>query len=713
MPFLATEEESAGRLARPSVLMGGLHLLALWTLAVVQPLLSLLGSNADFFVARDNTGLQIALFVLLLTFVPPLVAWAIEILLNLVSEMARWIFHLILVAFLLSVLSMDFLKALVDFATVPMFILAIAGGLLLTLAYARMRFMRSLTDILVVAPLIILVTFFFFSDTAELVTSSGDVEPLEVKINDPAPVVMIVFDEFPVGSLMTPDHQINRKRFPHFAELQADSNWYRNTATDASYTALAVPSILTGTTADPNKLPTAQDHPDSIFTLLGGSYRVNAVEPITHLCPPSVCGEDEDADEASTGEALSSLFEDLKYVEAHVILPESMGPDLPDISQSFSGFGGSATDSIERGRARQFVRDQLDSTKGEDGLDGEGDLATMLKNRKPAASNTFDFAHVEEPHYPWTHYPNGMHYTSGTEDFRDIIGETEWLDDGYLTDRAHQSHLLEVGFADHLLGRVMDRIKKDGLWDKTMIVVAADHGGAMTKGVHRREAHPETMGQIGWVPFFVKAPGQKAGRIVDRVTCVTEILPIVASNLGTTLPWDTPACNRNEMAIDNGTGPVVRTPIARALKQRDDYIATLTDLFGGDTGFPSVLKLDPNKALIGDAISSFTVAAGPPDGASVDPDLSGALASDFEPTEELNPLLRQRGQLNGVPVGTPLAVAVNGKIAATGQSYDDRGSTLYSMLLPVESLSPGSNDIQLFRVDRGRGLTPLWASGGQ
>lgn len=694
--------------------MGGGHLAALWALAVVQPLLSLLGSNPDFFVARDNTGGQIVLFALLVTLAPPLIATGIEALLNPISSKARWAFHLVLVALLFALLVIQIFKQFADGPSVPMIIVAAIAGIALAWFYGYGKFLRSLTDILIPAPIIILVVFLFFSEASELTTSSTDVEAIKASINNPAPVVMMIFDEFPVGSLMTPDHEVNAKRFPHFAELEANSNWYRNTVTDASYTAIAVPSILTGKSADRNSLPTAADHPQSLFTLLGDSYDVHGVEPITHVCPSSIC-EEQKEDEVSTTDAVSDLFTDLKYVSAHLNLPEDMSASLPDISQSFQGFDAAApTESIERGRARQFVRNQLDADDVDASLDGEGDVIEMLANRAPEPDHTFDFVHVEEPHYPWTHYPDGLRYSETTEDFRDFISETAWLDDGYPTERARQAHLLEVGFADFLLGKVMDRVKADGLWEETLFVAAADHGGAMTKGIHRREANPETMGQIAMVPFFVKAPGQKQGRTIDRVHCVTDILPTIATQLGIDMPWDSPACNRDGVELDNGSGPTVTLPMDEVLEQRDDYIGILTDLFGGDTGWPSVLKLGPNQDLLGTATSSLDVAP-PEDGAYAEPEVGGDLATNLQPEIPLNPVLRQRGVLKGVDVDTPLAVSVNGKIAAVGQAYRDRNRTLYSILLPRSSLRAGPNEIELLRVDQDAGeprLTELWSSAG-
>jgi len=688
----------------PSILLGGGHLAALWGLAVIQPLLSLLGSNPDFFVARDNTGGQIIVFVLLVTILPPLAATGIEAVLNLVSRKARWAFHLALIAILFAVLVLQFLKQLADGPATIMIIAAIAAGFGLAWAYRRRGFLRSLTDILIPAPLIILLVFFFFSDASELTATSGDVEAIKTSIEKPAPVVMLIFDEFPVGSLMNENREINAKRFPNFAELESGANWYRNTVTDASYTAIAVPSILTGQDADRDRLPTAADYPESIFTLLGDSYDVRAIEPITQLCPPAICPV-EDEDQVSTGQAVSDLFADLKYVSAHLALPESMSSSLPDISQNFEGFGGNPVESIERGRARQFVRDRLDA--GESTGDGESAVDAMLAARKPnpdGTGRTFDFAHIEEPHYPWTHFPDGLRYSESTEDFRGFFDETEWKDDGYVTERARQAHLLEVGFADHLLGRVIDRIKRDGQWDETMIVVAADHGGAMVKGLHRREARPETLGQIGMVPFFVKAPGQTEGRIVDRPTCVSEILPIMAENLEAKVPWETANCDRTEIAIDNGTGPLVTAPISTALNQRDDYIAQLADLFGDDTGFSQVLKLGPNKDLIGRPLDSLEVGS-PAAGVSAAPEVKGELGSSFRPAASLNPVLRQRGTLSGAESETPLAISVNGRIAAVGQSYQEGSQVRYSILLPENSLRKGSNEISIFVVERDSGGT--------
>jgi hypothetical protein len=686
----------------PRILVGGVHLAALWALAVIQPLLSLLGSNPDFFVARDNTGGQIVLFAVLVMIVPPLVATAVEAVVNLVSPAARWVLHLLLVALLMATLVLQFLKQLTDGPAILMIIAAVVAGILLARAYRRPGFVRSLTDILAPAPVIILLVFLFFSDASELATGSQEVEAIATRIDDPAPVVMIVYDEFPEGSLLTSDGELNARRFPNFAELGSRSDWYRNTVTNASYTAIAVPALLTGIAPDRDRLPTAADHPQNIFTLLGDSYEVHATEPITQLCPPAVCGEP--ADRVGTVDALTALFDDLKYVSAHLALPESMGDSLPDISQSFAGFGGDAPAS-DRERASRFVQDRL----GENGssLDGEGDVNEFLAAMTPGAERTFDFVHVTEPHYPWTHYPDGKSYTSTTEDYRAWITDTDWLAGPYLTDRASQAHLLEVGFADHLLGRVISRLKRDGRWDESLVVVAADHGGAMTRDSNRREAEPGTIGEIATVPLFIKAPGQRTGRTIDRPNCLTEVLFEMAGRIGAEVPWEPAACDRDEVAIDNGSGPLVRAGMDQVLAGRARYVDRLTGLFG-DGGWPPVMRLGPNQDLIGRQAGTLATGTGE---ASARPETAGPDGVTYRPRAAFNPVLRQRGSLDGVDAGTPLAVAVNGRIAAVGESYAEGSRTLYSILLPQSSLKPGPNRIALYATERrgaGAALTELW-----
>ena len=66
------------------------------------------------------------------------------------------------------------------------------------------------------------------------------------ELQNPIPVVLIVFDEFSGITLMNERGEIDESRFPQFARLAKNSTWYRNATTVSPRTDIAVPAILSG-----------------------------------------------------------------------------------------------------------------------------------------------------------------------------------------------------------------------------------------------------------------------------------------------------------------------------------------------------------------------------------------------------------------------------------------------------------------------------------
>ncbi len=160
---------------------------------------------------------------------------------------------------------------------------ALTVAVVAALAYGHRLAVRWWLTALAPAPLVVLLLFLVFSPLRPIVFGGGGPTPERVSSTG-APVVFIVFDELPVVSLMGPDGEIDADRYPHFARLAGMATWYRDAAGSADYTALAVPSILTGTRGNPDQVQVVADHPRSIFTLLGGSYHLDVSEWATHLC---------------------------------------------------------------------------------------------------------------------------------------------------------------------------------------------------------------------------------------------------------------------------------------------------------------------------------------------------------------------------------------------------------------------------------------------
>src|SRR6476469_6697465 len=83
-------------MARESVPLRGLHLGVLYALAVSQPLLNLLGNNADFFTSRQLSSGKVLWFALAVGLVIPLVLYAIDTVVGLISDGFGWVVHLVL-----------------------------------------------------------------------------------------------------------------------------------------------------------------------------------------------------------------------------------------------------------------------------------------------------------------------------------------------------------------------------------------------------------------------------------------------------------------------------------------------------------------------------------------------------------------------------------------------------------------------------------------
>lgn len=675
---------------RPSLLLGAGHIAALWALAVAQPLFDLLGRNPDFFVARGNTAGDIIAFAFAFTLAPPALILAAEALAARVSPRARWGLHLAILGLLGAVFAMVGLKHLMTGPAGLMVALALAIGAGAALAYDRGGFLRSLLDVLVPAPLIVLGVFLLFSDSSELVLPREDVEAVQIEVGRPAPVVFLVLDEFPEGTLMTPRGTIDASRFPAFAELARSSTWYRNATAAADSTPLALPALLTGRVPDQETLPIASDQPRNIFTLLGGSYRLHVTEEATRLCPEDLCPRPDEAGEGS----LSSLFSDLGVVTGHLVLPNGFRRGLPAIDQTFGGFANEAG----RSDAPRFaINNPLQLVAAFNGDDDEKLFAGFL-SRLDGRPRTLDFLHLQIPHYPWVHLPAGERYSNLESEFKSFFDDAgRFRAPRSVTDLALQRHLFEAGYADRLLGILIRRLKSIGAWDRTMVVVVSDHGASFTPGNFRRSVTPGNLGQMVPVPLFVRSPGQRRGRVSDRRFCTTDLLPLLARKLGVEYPWKPEACDPNRVHVTGvanlelGEGVVVAR-LDRVESQRADYIRRIGGLFGIGSGWGPVYGLGPQRGLLGTPVRAVPLVG-----------TSGSAAID-DPERFRNGRISEtllRGTLDGVGPGASLAAAVNGRVVATGSAFEEEGETRFSILFPPAELRPGVNVIELYEVLEG------------
>ena len=333
--------------------LNGLHLLALWGFALVQPLFDLLGRNADFFVARGSTSGDIVAFALAVTFIPPALLFGIEVLVGLVSLYARDWVHVAFIALISAIIALGFINKVFDAPSGVLIPVSLAIGTAAAVWYESEQAVRTFATVLSAAPPLFLFLFLFTSPVHKLVLT-GEARAEAARVDSKTPVVMISFDEFPVTSLMRPDGSIDAARYPNFARLAREATWFRNATTVADGTRWATPIVISGQLPKKDALPTFQDYPQNLFTALGGGYRLHVTEPVTRLCPKKLCSdtgprEVEAGDVAGTaspdtehegfGERMGSMFSDLGIVSLHLVLPDDLRRRLPSVSEQLGNFG--------------------------------------------------------------------------------------------------------------------------------------------------------------------------------------------------------------------------------------------------------------------------------------------------------------------------------------------------------------------------------------
>jgi len=90
----------------------------------------------------------------------------------------------------------------------------------------------------------------------------------------------------------------------------------------------------------------------------------------------------------------------------------------------------------------------------------------------------------------------------------------------------------EISYADSIVGRFLDELRKRGLYDSALVIVLSDHGEGL--GDHGEKEHGVFLYRESiQVPLLVKLPArQRSGETVDRAVSLLDVLPTVLEVTG-------------------------------------------------------------------------------------------------------------------------------------------------------------------------------------
>jgi len=463
-----------------------------------------------------------------------------------------------------------------------------------------------------------------------------------------APVVIVVFDEFPTISLLDAHGRIDRRRYPSFASLARRGTWYPNATASVDETGRAMEALLTGRILERRRPTTFESNPNNLFTFLGARYHIDASEEATSFCPRWLCPDVRTQDRRSILRALA------------------------------------------RGRAERFRRW----------------VASIRPEREP----TLYFKHVLLPHVPLRYLPSGHRYSNRAHET--IPGIAGAFHDSWLVEQVYQRHLLQLAFTDRLLGSLLRRLRATRLYERSLIVITADNGEGFGVFGDRHQITRHKAANVALTPLFLKLPHQRRGRIVNRHVRTLDVLPTIAHVLRLRVPW--------QMQGSSVLGPSSRRiPSSVLLIQRSGRRFTLglaalrrgarralrrkLRRFGSGDDSPGIYGIGPHRELLGTPVSTWPTVGARRTRAVLE---GRAALRRVRRSSGFVPALIMGRIAQGARFGSrPLAIAVNGWLTSTAQTFHLRGghSEFFSAMVPEPFLHDGSNRVEVFAISSGRG----------
>ena len=647
------------------------ELLGLSSLAFAQPILSTFGEQAGEFVKLRASTFDILAFLVIVVLGPPIALWVIERLVGLTGRTPRTWFHRAAIAGLVATFLFGTLREAAG--TAAALLVSLALGLGATVLVVRSELAQRFLQYLAFSPILFVGIFLFFTPVTGLVfggdpDAAGEVVAGGDDGGDLPPIVMIVLDELPLESLLDGGGEIDPEAYPTFAELASGATLARNHTSVSPATFWASPAIVSGVLpSDAAALATAEDHPRTLFTLLGDSYRLRAGEHATELCPPSMC-ETPDEEGSSRVEALPALLRSATSVPLRSLLAFDIGDLGLDAQEQFDWLA--------------------------EGFEGSEDEPTL------------HYLHTTMPHQDWVYLPDGAEHDAPNPPVGMISGGMPEVQADATV--AEQRFQLQLAYADQLFGNTIQALRDAGLYEEALIVVTSDHGVSFLPGGPSRFLTDDNAADVLWTPLIVKAPGQTEPRVIDSPTSSVDLLPTIVDLLDIETDWE---FDGESIFAEPRPADWERSSFGwvEGLEEDEDGFVTVDGVAGqaealADRGleYGSEWDLRPWRwgefgDLVGQEVGSFEQG-----------DMEGVTATIDDPDRfedvELSATVLPAyvsGEVEGADGGA-VAVAVNDVVAGW---YDTSGSPevadrrRFQVMVPPSLLRNGSNDVEVYLIE--------------
>lgn len=679
-----------------------LHIFVLTSFAISQPVYDRLGNRLAFLMDQSITPSTVRFLVFLLSCVLPVTIAFITLVMAHGNRQRHDVFHSIVVFVCLALSALPVCSRMIFLPGCLMLGLALTAAGFGVWCYFTFQWARALVTCSAPGVLLFPGIFLFQFSAAASVTGT----PASRSDRwEPAPVVLLVFDEFCGSTLMNPNRDIDAERFPNFAALARQSTWFRNASSVSPLTIQAVPAILSGQYPTSSELPGPADFPHNLFTVLtsAGGHELAAFEPVSNLGMWGRAAQEYRP--FSVWRQTLFLMEILSRVYLFQVTPPDYHIDLPAIPKIW--FGLHDTSEVDRSQRRGVFdygwNDQRD-----------GQFQHFLDCIDGSPRPAFHFGHFLLPHVPWCYLPSGRCYSEDIQNSELLClgSDAEGPVDDFAATQNQQRYLLQVMYVDHLIGKLLSRLAETGILDRCLLIVTADHGVSFRARQPRRSLTAGNQDEILSIPLFIKRPRQTSGEISDQAVESVDILPTVADVIGLTLHAPTDGWSvfdhsrpaRTQLTVRDNQTLLHVDPSVIPHSQSPDV---LRNRFGSGSDREAMFRIGPRPELIGRAVQSLKQSTDAPVEISL---LRFANEVDDAPEVTTSPCYFEGLVLSQRQTDEPvvLAIAINGTIRAVTRTYrSSEFQNRWAALVPEWSMHAGRNDVQFFTVTGIEGrLTP-------
>ena len=640
------------------------------------------GKNTTVFSAAKLSPLEVLVFLLIVGLAPAVACVGLDRFSALFGPKVNEAMRLSLIGGLSLVLGLAVARWLHINRTIPSVAIGIVLAIVMPIAFDRSKAVREWSRWLSLLAVAVLGSAVIALQPV-LLESDGPQSDAVIGKKD-VTVLLVIFDEFPLASLLGSDGNINAERFPGFAELAQGSTWYRNSVAESNFTHQAVPAILSSSVPAQTGGPFLSQYPKNIFTLFADAISVGGIEPITSLCPHSVCGGKSAATASFSASRLRTFLRDASYVYGQRVLPPILRRYVPSIEGTWGGFGAAANK----------FKDQLAAGALSQVEAVERSVQIVSESKSPRVQ----VVHALLPHAPWRITP----------DFRvDQLSptiSTQNPDNEEVIRDMYQTFLYQVGAADHVMQNLIANLKKSGKWDSTMLVVSADHGISFIPTMPQRHTDfmdPDQVADVYRVPTFIKYPLQKSGVVEDCAITNLDLLPTIIDVTETTSSWtfagkslahDCPEGRVRRVVSATGQTAVIAGGFEEARSRAAHYAQIVSNV----GSINKVASVGVSASLIGTRIGKRT-----PDTRITEWTITqkGLLTNVSGKRGASIPALITGEVTLSQPLeaGTEGIIAVNGIAAGViGELSGARSVTSFTAVLDYTLLTPGAHTVELF-----------------